>query len=249
MNLENSTSGITSTYQPLQDGLGNNTGTRISTQGILSPNLPSLNNLMPDYGGTGFGTATVAPAANTQNRTLYQIFYDTGFYSYSAITYNVGTLTSTSDVVDIGFYSLQLVPGIGIAPKDLIMSGVTLISNSTGLKTTTLPSTLSFSGNGGGFHIMAITITNGNVTPTVRYTTNNGFNSQNQSYATSLGLYLANAGNALNVGHKMAGVTNNIFVLNNLSTLQSSYSTSDIINNISTTTINGGYGFGLNTIM
>ena len=45
LNLATATSGITSSYQQVQDGLGNNTNTRISTNGILSPNLPSLNTL------------------------------------------------------------------------------------------------------------------------------------------------------------------------------------------------------------
>jgi hypothetical protein len=248
LNLATATTGITSTYQQIQDGLGNNTNTRISTQGILSPNLPSLNNLKPDFGGSGFGTAGVTPVASTQNRTLYQLFYDTGLYSYSAITYNVSTATTSSDVVTVAFYSLQLVPTVGIAPKDLIMSGITLISNSTGLKTTTLPSTLSFSGTGGGYYIMAVIITNGGVTPTIRYTNNNGFNSQTTSYGTSLGLYLQTLGTNLTIGHKQASVSNQLFTLNNLSSFQTSYSTSDITTNIATTVITGGLGFGLNVI-
>ena len=35
LKLEDSTTGITSTYQQIQDGLGNDTNTKISTQGIM----------------------------------------------------------------------------------------------------------------------------------------------------------------------------------------------------------------------
>lgn len=247
LNLQNSTTGITSTYQQIQDGLGNNTNTRISTSGILSPNLPSLNNLKPDFMGLGFTTTGVAPVANTQNRTLYQIFYDPGIYSYSAISYNVVTATTSSDVVTCAFYSLQQVPGTGVAPRDLIMSGITLVSNLTGVRTTTLPSTLSFSGTGGGYYVIAYIISNSNVTPTIRYG-NSLIGTQNQSYATSLGLYTNNAGTGLNLGHRIASlVTPTIFTLNNLSSFQITYSTSDITTNISTVTM-GSYGFGLNVI-
>lgn len=248
LNLNTATTGITSTYQAITDGLGNNTNTRISTAGIVAPNLPSLNNLKPDYAGPGYSATGVVPVASTQNRTLYQIFYDPGIYSYSSITYNVNTLTSTSDVVTVAFYSMQNVPLIGVAPKDVILSGITLTSNSTGIKTTTLPSTLSFSGTGGGFYVMAMIISNANVTPTVRYASPT-LAVYNQSYATSLGLYLNNAGTALNIGHKMASLsTNNLFTLNNLSSFQSTYSQSDISTNIATTVILQGYGFALNVI-
>ena len=247
LNLQDSTTGITSSYQQIQDGLGNDTNTRISTQGILSPNIVNMNNLKPDYGGLGF-TSGVGQAniALTQNRTLYTIFYDTGVNSYSAITYQCGTVTSTSDVVTMAIYSLQLVPGIGIAPKDLIMSGVTMISNSTGIKTTSLPSTLSFSGTGGGFYIVAYYVSNASVTPTVRYTTGN-LTTNNQSYATSLGLYLNAAGTGAQIGQKYGAIGNFLNVLN--LPFQTSYSQSDITTNYTTTITNQPmWGIALNTI-
>jgi len=248
MNLQNSTTGITSTYQQIQDGLGNNTNTRISTSGILSPNLPSLNTVKPEYGGIGFnagvGTANIAL---TQNRTLYAIFYDTGINSYSAMTYQLGTLTSTSDVVTAAIYSLQIVPGIGIAPKDLIMSGITLTSaGSTGIKTTTLPSTLSFSGTGGGYYIVAYYVSNGGVTPTVRYT-NGNFNINNQAYAFHLGLYLNSAGTGTAVGQKYGTMGNFANVLN--LPFQASYTSADITTNyVTSITTQPQWGFALNTI-
>jgi hypothetical protein len=247
LNLATATTGITSTYQQIQDGLGNNTNTRISTSGIVSPNIVNMNNLKPDYGGIGFNTGVgTANIALTQNRTLYTIFYDPGVNSYSAITYQCGTVTSTSDVVTMAIYTLQLVPGIGIAPKDLVMSGVTMISNSTGIKTTTLPSTLSFSGTGGGYYIVAYYVSNASVTPTVRYT-NGSFTTQNQSYATSLGLYLNAAGTGSAIGQKYGGIgsTNNVLNL----PFQSSYTSSDITTNyVTTITTQPAWGIALNTI-
>lgn len=248
LNLQDSTTGITSSYQQIQDGLGNNTNTRISTQGILSPNLPSLNNLKPDFGGNGcqlgVGSANIAL---TQNRTLYTIFYDPGVYSYSAISYNLGTLTSTSDVVSAAIYSLQLVPGIGVAPKDLIMSGITLTSTgSTGIKTTSLPSTLSFSGTGGGYYVIAYYVSNGGSTPTVRYGSS-VITTNNQSYATSLGLYLNGAGTGIVIGQKWGILSTFMNVLN--LPFQSSYTPTDITTNYITTIITQPtWGFALNTI-
>jgi len=248
LNLATATAGISSTYQQIQDGLGNNTNTRISTSGIIAPNVVGMNNLKPDYGGLGFTTTGIAPVANTQNRVLYQLFYDPGVYSYSAITYNVNTITSTSDVATIAFYSLQQVPLYGISPKDLLMSGITLTTNSTGVKTTTLPSTLSFSGTGGGWYVMAMIISNaGNVTPTWRFTAN-ALGVSNQAYATTWGNYLNAAGTAMNYGSRVVSYSTTTFlILNNLSAFQTSFSQSDISTNLSSSTL-PGMGFGLNTI-
>ena len=249
LNLQDSTTGITSTYQQIQDGLGNNTNTRISTSGILSPNIVNMNNLKPDFGGNGFSTIANAPVANTQNRVQYLPFYDAGVHSYSAITYNLNTLSSTSDVVSVAFYTLQQVPLVGVAPRDLIMSGITFNSaapSTTGVTTTVLPSTLSFSGTGGGFYIIAFYIANAGVTPTVRYTTPN-VNTANQSYAYNLGFYLTTAGTSTQVGQRNGTFALNPMVINNLQ-FQTSYSQSDITTNVSNSVNGVGYGFGLRTI-
>ena len=249
LNLATATTGITSSYQQIQDGLGNNTNTRISTSGIISPNVVGMVNqsLKPDYGGAGF--TTIAAAVNiaaSQNKTWYTLFYDTGINSYSSVTYNVNTITSTSDVVTMAFYSLQLVPGFGIAPKDLILSGITLTSNSTGVKTTTLPSTLSFSGTGGGFYIVAYYVSNSNVTPTVR-NTSSLITGLNQAYAYNVGLYLNAAGTAIQVAQKYGTVLGFQNILN--LPFQASYSVSDITTNYNTSILTQPmWGFALNTI-
>jgi hypothetical protein len=250
LKLADSTAGITSSYQQIQDGLGNNTNTRISTLGIQSPTLVGMNNLKPDYAGSGIGAgAGVANQALTQNRVIYLAFYDPGVYSYSAVSYNLGTLSSTSDVVSMAFYTLQQVPNIGIAPANLIMSGITLDSfapATTGIKTTILPSTLSFSGTGAGYYIVAFYVSNGGVTPTVRYGSAN-ITITNQAYAYNLGFYLNAVGTATQVGQKYGTFGQNANVLN--LPFQSSYTPAEITTNyVTTITTQTPWGFGLKPI-
>lgn len=248
LNLNTATTGITSTPQAITDGLGNNTGVRIGTNFLSAPTIANLDcSLKPDMLGQGFGTSATAPVANSQNRLVYNIFYDTGVYSYSALSYNLNTVSTTSDVLDFYFYSLQLVPGYGVAPRNLIMSGISLpTTGATGVRTVTLPSTLSFSGTGGGYYVYAYYITNSGVTPTVRITTPT-IAARNQAFAETLGYYMNAANTAAQLGSRIATITTtNAFVINTLS-VQSSYSQSDIINNLSTT-LAPAYGFGLRTI-
>ena len=253
LKLADSTTGITSSFQAIEDGLGNNTGSRISTQGITSPNIANFpTNLVPDYMGNGVSASVSVPVANTQNRLLYNLFYDTGVHSYSAITYNLNTLSSTSDVVSFQIYSVQTVPGYGVAPKDLIMSGITLDSrapSTTGIKTTLLPSTLSFSGTGGGWYVYSYYVSNANVTPTVRYGTPTV-----QSLLTTgkpietLGFYLSSVGTSINAASRFIPFQGGVpALLNNLS-IQSSYSESDIITNFGFVANTPALGFALNVI-
>ena len=248
LNLQDSTNGITSSYQQIQDGLGNNTNTRISNVGIQSPTIVGMNNLKPDYTGVGFiAGAGNANTALTQNKVLYFPFYDSGVYSFSAISYNLGTLTTTSDVVTMAFYTMGQVPTIGVSPKDLIMSGITLESaTSTGVKTTNLPSTLSFSGTGGGWYIAAFYVSNSGVTPTVRYGASN-IAINNQSFAATLGFYLTAAGTGTNIGQRFPISLGNLTSVLNLP-FQLSYSTADITSNVSSTLSNTIWGFGLKPI-
>jgi hypothetical protein len=209
-----------------------------------------MNILKPEYAGNGFaGGAGAANIALTQNRTLYSVFYDPGVYSYSAMSYNLGTLSTTSDVVSMAIYSLQIVPGVGIAPKDLIMSGITLESASpstTGVKTVTLPSTLSFSGTGGGWYVVAFYISNGGVTPTVRYGSA-VFVTSNQGYSMNLGLVLNAAGTGTAIGQRYGTIGQTEMVLN--LPFQSSYTPAEITSNIITTiTTQIVWGFGLKPI-
>jgi hypothetical protein len=252
LKLSDSTTGITSTFQAIEDGLGNSTGSRISTEGITSPNITNFQTtLVPDFMGNGFAATATAPVASTQNRLLYSLFYDTGVHSYSAITYNLNTLSSTSDVVNFYIYSLQLVPGYGAAPKDLIMSGVTLESrtpSTTGIKTTLLPSTLSFSGTGGGWYVFAYYVANANVTPTVRYTTPTTPSLAQGKPLETLGLYLNQLGTGMAYGSRFIGFQNGTPALINNLAVQPSYSQSDIITNWGFVGATPSLGFNLNII-
>jgi len=168
LKLADSTTGITQNFQSIQDGLGNDTGITIAEDYLAAPNIFNLLPLKNDYFGVGFNTQGVAPVAGTQNTVISEYFYDQGQYSYSAITYYVHTL-STIDTVDVAFYTAQSFEGLGIVPHQLVQSGITLDVSSTGVKTTTLPSSLSFSGYGGALYFMCMKISNSGVTPTVRF--------------------------------------------------------------------------------
>jgi hypothetical protein len=252
LKLTDSSTGITNSFQAIQDGLGNDTGSKISTQGISSPNIANFQTtLIPDFMGNGFGTGTAAPVATTQNKLIYNLFYDTGVHSYSAITYNLNTLSSTSDVVSFQIYSVQLVPGYGVAPKDLIMSGITLESvspNTTGIKTQSLPSTLSFSGTGGGWYIYSYYISNANVTPTVRYNTASLVAATTGKPVESLGFYLSSLGTSVNAISRFVPFQTGVPALINNLSIQSSYSESDIVTNWSFAANTPSFGFALNVI-
>lgn len=251
LKLQDSSSGITSTYQPIQDGLGNDTGVLIRENGIKSPTTYAINPFKGDFYGPGFVNTTSTPVATSQNSIINQIFYDSGLNSYSAITYNVDTITSTSDVVSIAFYAPQYVDGYGFVPGELIMSGITLVSNSTGVKTTPLPSTLSFSGYGGGWYFMSYIISNGGVTPTIRYKGPTiTANIHPTSPMSSLGFTFNTAQTAL-----VSQFRTNVLVATgltfqlNYTSFSASFTANDIIAGYSTSNQTfPAIGFGLNTI-
>ena len=249
LNLATSTSGITSTYQQIQDGLGNNTNTRISTTGIQSPTLVgmNINTLAPDALGTGAGTGAFTPGAGSQSNLVFGYFYDSGVYSYSSITVNVTTITSTSDVVELLFYDLQQVSQYGLFPRNQILSGITLPVASTGYQTITLPSTLSFSGTGGGYYAYILKYTNGGSTPSVRYGTAL-YVVNNQSYLTSFGIVRNNGGTAFLIGNRAgsyAGATSYWFTNQ---TTPATITPADVVSRFNTTAPSGVIGFNLNVI-
>ena len=249
LKLADSTTGITSTFQAVEDGLGNNTGVKLATNYLASPNNPGFLNLKADYYGVGFTAVAGAPSpvANTQNILLAYPFYDNGLYSYSAITYNIATATTSTDTVEIAFYTAQMVSGVGLAPHTQVLSAQTLTSNSTGIKTTTLSSHLSFSGYGGGIYFAVIKISNSGVTPTVRPagpTTN--YTSILGWYYNQLGWAFNAAGTAMLFPWKSVGTWG--IAYSGLSTFNSSFSTGDVTtpsSSISTP----NYGWVLNTVM
>jgi len=120
LNLETATTGVTSTPQQIQDGLGNNTGTKIATNWLTNPMVLGMQDYKADYYGLGFSLTAPIGTANSQNVMIAQLMYDNGTYDYSAMTYNVITATTSSDVITCGFYTSQYVDGVGLAPYQLI---------------------------------------------------------------------------------------------------------------------------------
>jgi len=246
LNLQDSTTGITSTPQQIQDGLGNNTGTKIATNWLTNPMVLGMQDYKADYYGLGFSLTGPIGTANSQNVMIAQLMYDNGTYDYSAMTYNVITATTSSDVITCGFYTSQYVDGVGLAPYQLIQSGITLTSTPVGIKTTTLPSTLSFSAYGPGYYFWVYKISNGGVTPTTRLGASANAMALVTPSAAKLGFTLTPAGTSVQLSTK--GINNQtIIVYSGLTNFQTTYSTTDV-KTFSSTVSPAALGFALNTI-
>jgi hypothetical protein len=245
LNLATATTGVTSTPQQIQDGLGNNTGTKIATDWLTNPMVLGTKDYKADYYGLGFSLTGPIGVANSQNVMIAQLMYDNGTYDYSAMTYNVITATTSTDVITCGFYTSQYVDGVGLAPYQLIQSGITLTSTPIGIKTTTLPSTLSFSAYGPGYYFWVYKISNAGVTPTTRLGAS--INSMVQAAQTSakLGFTLTTAGTSAQFSVK--GINQPIIVYSGLTNFQTSYSEANV-KTFSTTVAPSAWGFVLNTI-
>jgi hypothetical protein len=167
LNLNTATTGVTTTVQPITDGLGNNTGALINQGQLFGAGILNINsyNLKNEYYGNGISAVATVPI-NIQNAGFVsQIFYDAGVADYSAFTMNILTATTTSDILQWAFYTPQVVTGKGLAPKDLILSGI-VDPSTIGIKTSA--TTFSFSGVGGGPIFFLYRIKNGGANPTFR---------------------------------------------------------------------------------
>lgn len=245
LNLNTATTGITSTPQAITDGFGNDTGVKIATNFLEAPNMVNINRtLRPDYMGSGLQAATAANPAGLQGRLFYNVYYDTGFNAYSAVTYNLQTLSTTSDAVTFYVYTLQSVPLIGYAPKDLVFSASNLTTTgTTGFKTTTFPSNFSVSGTGGGYYVYAFSISNSGVTPTVRFGNRTPIALGLSTPFDSLGFFLSSGGTTSTT----AGRTNPGAGSQVLTTVQSSYTESDI-QSFYNSSVPGAWGMLLNVV-
>ncbi|CAB4137411.1 hypothetical protein UFOVP323_24 [uncultured Caudovirales phage] len=170
LKLDDSTNGITSSFQQIQDGLGNDTGLRIRQNQLQGAGLFSYIPLTPQFMGGGINlSAGNQFAAGTQNILQASAFYDSGVYSYSAMTMYLGTATSTTDTCEAAIYSAQYINGAGLHPRDVIISGLTIpTTGSVGLRTITFPSNISMSGSGAGVYFVVFKVSNGGVQPTFR---------------------------------------------------------------------------------
>lgn len=250
LNLQDSTTGITTTLQAVQDGLGNNTGSRIAVDSFIAPNLVNFyyNKQKPKYMGNGVSaSASYNPGSSSQNNMVWTYFYDTGVHDYSAITYSIGTQTTTDDTLNVSFYDLQYVDEYGWFPNNLIMSGISLTTTSTGRKTTTLPSTLSFSGLGGGFYAILLVYRNPtSVAPTVRIslpvaTVNN------QSYVFQFGFVRNQADTSFQYGNRAGAFVGNTSYWLTGNPLEV-FTPADIISKYNTTIPSNSPGFMLDVI-
>jgi len=248
LNLATATTGITSNPQQIQDGLGNNTGIKIATNFLTAPNVLGVQDYKGDYYGLGFTSNAGTPVASSQNIIIGQPFYDNGLYDYSAITYNIITATTTSDVITCGFYNSQYVDGVGLAPYQLLQSGITLTTNSTGVKTTSLPSTLSFSGYGPGYYWWMYKVSNAGLTPTVRVGSSAlaGFATPLVMFA-KLGYTLLPAGTQIAASIKSIAAGSPVIAYSGLTNFQTSYSSANV-RTFSTTVQPQVIGMALNTI-
>ena len=243
LNLNVATTGITSTPQAITDGFGNDTGIDIATNYLAAPNIANIKiDVAPQYMGNGIQAGSGTNPALTQNRLIYGFFYDPGLYAYSAITLNLVTATTTSDVTEMYFYTPQWVDGYGIAPKDLITSGITIPSTAPlGFRTTTFANNFSFSGyGGGGYYIYAFRVSNANVSPSVRYgvTPLNTYRNGYEVNGFVIGAAATSYGPSTRLGAAALNVNTQV---------QSSYSAANIASNWqNTSAIN--WGFILHTV-
>jgi len=246
--LEDATTGLTSSFQYIQDGLGNNLPLQVKNGQIQGQNIFSFGYFVPDYEGLGFSSSATQLISGSQNKLNATPFYNSGLNSFSAITYRVITATTSSDTVELCFYSAQFVPGLGLQPKDLVMSGISLETASTGVKVTALPSTLSFSGLGSGIYFAVIKPSNSGVQPTIRYS-NPGLSNTYNFFANQLGLSFNAAGDVMLCSSKNTGTGFQFFgiVYSTLADFQTSFSIGDFSGGVATGTYNG-FGFALNVI-
>ena len=250
LKLEDSTNGITSSFQSIQDGLGNDTGLQIKQNGLFGGGITSFNPFKAQFFGNGYtASAGTQYNAGMQNTIIATPFYDNGLYSYSAITTYTGQITTTSDTLEYAIYSSQMINPFGLFPYQQIVSGMTASTTSTGAKTFVLPSTLSFSGTGAGVYFLVYKVSNGGVQPTFR--PGNAATTLVFSNAAfpSTGVILAFTGNyAFGMFRSNNGSTN-FMSFSGLSTFDATYSTTiNTLQSTSTTLTGNGLGILLHTI-
>lgn len=153
LKLSDSTTGITSTLQAVEDGLGNDTGLNIATNRLEGGNLFNLYrpSTIPQYFGNGITAVSQNNPGAIGNTLIAGLFYDNGIHSYSAITVNVTNLEASSSI-EVAFYNTQYLDTYGYAPYQKLVTEVSIDTTSTGIKTISFPTPLSFSGTGPGVY-------------------------------------------------------------------------------------------------
>lgn len=243
LKLADSTSGITNSFQSIEDGLGNDTGMKIKNNFFTQKNQQLLGNLVAEYYGTGIATSAAGPVAGNDNVINISPFYDQGLYQYSAITMSVFTGTSTNDTFEAAIYTSDYSPNVGLYPKDVIISGITASTTSTGLKTFVFPNNISLSATNINFLVFKYTTTA--ATRTVRFysasVSPTGAYSQMSMYGFTSNAADTAYGNSYKFGTNAAAGS-----FSGLTTFNNPYVASDFttVNNLT----NGNVGFVLHTV-
>jgi hypothetical protein len=236
LKLEDSTNAITSSPQFIQDGLGNNTNMKIGTNIFSSSNtVPMGGEWIPQYVGPGYRVTATAWNANTQNKILYYPFYDAGQFAYSAMTVQIITASNNGTSLDLAFYDSQYIPGLGIAPKDLVLSGISIASSVSGLTTVAFASNMSYSGTGGGFKCAVLKLSNSGATPNFNITQDRQFSNSGNWPPSTIGNVLS--GTVLMRGIRSANEAGERILLTSLTNFQTSYSANDIETTFSGSTV------------
>jgi len=169
--LEDSTTGITSTFQNIQDGIGGNTNLKISTNGIAGAN--SYNFYKPtegQYYGTGFSDSATPPS-NNGNYLLVLPFWDNGISLYSAFTVNCTTADAT-ETFEFSIYNAQYLNTYGYVPYQKVLGELTVTgTTTTGQKTMVLGSNFSLSGTGPGVYFVVQRYNSSTSNPNLRFGT------------------------------------------------------------------------------
>jgi hypothetical protein len=248
LKLADSTTGITSSFQAVQDGLGNNTGLRIATGQLESDNINSFVPLKARYYGNGYNAASSAPfSSGMQNIILAAPFYDNGNYSYSAMSFNV--LTGSTEVVQMALYTTQLINPSGLFPYSPVISGLTADTTTTGIKTITFPTPISFSGYGAGVYWLVWKINNAGSAPVIRISTGNAFSTLGTTVFQSYGFAQSLTTNVLVGPVRGNNATNSLQSFSGLTTFDNPYSTTINTTQSTSTTLTGNaLGFLLHTV-
>lgn len=167
LNLEDSSTGVTSTPQFVQDGSGDNTGLKLSSSGFFANNLPYFRTGKGKYYGTGL-SPTNNSFGSTGFRTNIQAlaFPDIGLYSYSAMSLYV-SVASATETIEFGFYNTQT-SSVGLIPYQAILTGLTPNITTIGIKTIIFPQNISFSGSP-GINFLVYKVTAPTTSPACRF--------------------------------------------------------------------------------
>lgn len=250
LKLSDSTTGITSTLQAVEDGLGNDTGLNIATNRLEGGNLFNLYrpSTIPQYFGIGITSANQNAPGAIANTLIAGMFYDNGIHSYSAITVNVTNLEASSSI-EVAFYNTQYLDTYGYAPYQKLVTEVSIDTTSTGIKTISFPTPLSFSGTGPGVYYVVFKY-NSTGSATQRLSANGTTNTplyMSWMLYSNLGIVFNTAGTVATNAMRVNSSSNNLLVLNyNTASFPTTW-TSTELNTI--TTVNSSLpGFLLNTI-